>query len=236
MNKKVLGISLIIAGVGCITAGAFCLKPSASSKADSPAPSATTITADATTSATEQITAPATETATQPATQPQTPAKAQDAEEADNHAKGQAFEQYVVSRFGKKYWSINEWRSDKGVDGRYAESNMNPDLEMKLKLKDGEHLVAIECKWRKSVPANGKVKWSYPEQIKRYNAYSQSKGIPVFVAIGLGGTPSAPAHLYMVPLSALKEPQVGMSTLAQYEMKSDRQFFYDAAKQDFKRN
>lgn len=154
----------------------------------------------------------------------------------NNHEKGMEFENYIVNRFGKKFWSIYDWRGDKGTNDRFAETSMYPDIEMKLKLKDKEYLVAIECKWRKSTFNKGMVKWSYPDQLKRYQSYASSKNIPVFVAIGLGGSPSDPEHLYLIPLNQLNSHIVYIGSLKPYEVKHDREFYYDIEKQDFRRH
>ena len=107
---------------------------------------------------------------------------------------------------------------------------------MKLSLKDSEHLIAIECKWRKQSERDGNIKWSYPEQIKRYNEYSSSKDIPVFIALGIGGTPSSPEKVYLIPLADLHSPTINLSDYSKYLVTSERTFFYDTTKQDFKRN
>ena len=48
----------------------------------------------------------------------------------ENKAKGDAFEKFVVKNFDRKYFTLQEWRSDKYVDGIYAVSNHFPDLEV----------------------------------------------------------------------------------------------------------
>lgn len=144
----------------------------------------------------------------------------------DNHAKGEAFERFVVSRFDRKYWSISDWRSDKGVDGRYAESAMKPDLVMCLHLKDDKHQVAVECKWRKEAK-EGKVKWSYPEQLARYRKFASETEMPVFVAIGIGGSPSAPESVYLVPLSSLRSHVADVSYLEHWSHNPEKNIYYD---------
>ena len=54
--------------------------------------------------------------------------------DAENKQKGDDFEKFVVQRFDKKYFTLQEWRSDKYVDGVYAVSNHFPDLEINYKL------------------------------------------------------------------------------------------------------
>ena len=150
--------------------------------------------------------------------------------ESDSHAKGLEFEQYVVSKFSKKYWKIKDWRGDKKSGNRYAESSQYPDLEMRLTLHDSQYVVAVECKWRKEPKSNGKIEWSYPEQLKRYRRYAKETGIPVFIAIGLGGFPSKPDHVYIVPLSRMNSHEVTISSIDAYEHDISRNFFYDTDK------
>ena len=69
----------------------------------------------------------------------------------ENKAKGDAFEKFVVKSFSREFFTLQEWRSDKYVDGIYAVSNHFPDLEVIFddKLKGVKDVFAIECKWRK---------------------------------------------------------------------------------------
>ncbi|MDE6443214.1 MAG: hypothetical protein K2K64_02160 [Muribaculaceae bacterium] len=153
----------------------------------------------------------------------------------DKHAKGVEFEKFIISRFGKQFWSIKDWRGDKSMDGRYSESSMYPDLEMKLSLKGKEYVVAIECKWRNNFNNERKIKWSYSEQFERYKKYAEKTGYPVFVAIGIGGVPSKPDNIYLVPLSAMTSYMISERELKRYLIPSDKLFFYDTAKSDFNR-
>lgn len=153
----------------------------------------------------------------------------------DNHAKGVEFEKFVISKFGRKFWSIKDWRGDKSMDGRYSESSMYPDLEMKLSLKDQEYVVAVECKWRNNFNNERKIKWSYSEQFERYKKYVEKTGYPVFVAIGIGGVPSKPENLYMVPLSAMTSYIISERELKHYITPTDQLFFFDTERGDFKR-
>lgn len=254
-QKKVLGILLIIIGLGSLGAGIFCLTTSKEKEAftektstpiESRQLSQLSLAAEGNayinsdvTSETTQFSTPSVTPSSNISEQKEVKDKSESStntETSDNHTKGVEFEKYVVGRFGTKYWSIQDWRGDKGVDGRYAEANTYPDLEMKLSLKGKEHIIAVECKWRSSFNEEGKIKWSYPEQIKRYNSFSASRQIPVFVFIGIGGTPGDPDKLYIVPLKRLSSHYISRNELSKYEMKSKRQIFYDAKTGDFRRD
>src|SRR5258708_26097704 len=73
--------------------------------------------------------------------------------------KGVAFEGYVATRFSREYFRIEHWRSDKYVDGVYALSNMDPDLEMVFQGCEQAVPFAVEFKWTSAV-AYGSIEWA----------------------------------------------------------------------------
>lgn len=72
-------------------------------------------------------------------------------EKDESYEKGVEFEEYVVSRFSKKYFSLKEWRSDKCSNGVYAESSTYPDMEYTFTLRENSYNFAVECKWRANI-------------------------------------------------------------------------------------
>ncbi len=150
----------------------------------------------------------------------------------ENKAKGDAFEKFVVRNFSRKYFTLQEWRSDKYVDGIYAVSNHFPDLEVifNFKEKGVNEAFAIECKWRKNYYKNG-IEWAQNYQIKNYKEYAEKLNIPVFVVIGVGGEPEEPEELFIVPLQEMKSNTISKSELANYKKDiSDTRFFWDYEK------
>ena len=62
-----------------------------------------------------------------------------------------------------------------------------------------------------------------------YNDYSRSRNIPVFVIIGVGGSPDDPEDVCIVPLIRLKYPYATMDYLRQFRRTDiHRDFFFDA--------
>ena len=154
-------------------------------------------------------------------------------EEQENIDKGREFEKYIAGIFAEqeKYFSIEDWTKDyyNKRDGIKVESNKNPDLIVKYK-PTGEKF-AVECKFRsnpiKSEKINGYVvKWSYSDQIRRYNEFSKSNNIPVFVVIGLSGKPNRPKFMFCLPLEDAKYPEIFLSILDKYERPPDKPFFW----------
>lgn len=157
-------------------------------------------------------------------------------EKEKNKEKGDEFEKYVESLFDERYFVTEEWTTDihNKRTGSYVESNKNPDLIIRYK-PTGERF-AVECKYRSDftylerIDDNG-VKWSYPEQIKRYNEFQNKENIPVFIVIGIGiesniRNKEIPDYMFCIPLTQAKYPEIFPSILQQYERDPSRDFFW----------
>lgn len=148
-----------------------------------------------------------------------------------NYGKGVDFERHVVKLFNTKYYAVKEWtrdNSDKRA-GITVESDKNPDFVIRYLPKNEPF--AVECKYRSSLMWNQKAhglacNWAYPAQINRYREFSQTTGMPLFVVIGLAGTPSSPDRMFCVPLDIAKYPAIFETVLQKYERPPNKQFFY----------
>ncbi|MGN0225030.1 MAG: hypothetical protein ACI4A7_02985 [Prevotella sp.] len=132
--------------------------------------------------------------------------------------KGREFEDYVIEELlhigstGSDAKLI-EWRSDKSLEGVFPETNRLPDLVVSFKRKKK---VALECKWRRTI-----LKSVYNELITNekddiFKQYSTENGIDVWYIIGVGGEPSAPEELYLIPLSATSKVMSDINALRNY--------------------
>lgn len=144
--------------------------------------------------------------------------------------KGDEFERYVVHLFPKnRNFVLHHWRSDKISNGVYAASNQHPDLE--IIYNDGStesrKIFAVECKWRARF-IDDKIEWASEQQINNYLNYQRETKIPVYVAIGVGGTPSSPSFLFFVPLQEIERyPVVYKSHLNKFARNSRQLFSFD---------
>ena len=162
-----------------------------------------------------------------------------DTQEMTNKAKGDAFENYVISKFDRKFFALKEMRSDKGIKGFYPESNKYPDLT--LEYKPNSTTFAVECKWRKNWwRKDGKegLNWvgdNGDKKIQNYNDFSEKNNITVFVVIGVGGKPDNPEELFTIPLKKLTHCYAEESYLYNYLKKNkDRNFFFDSQKNNLR--
>ncbi len=143
--------------------------------------------------------------------------------------KGYAFENYVISKFDRKFFCLKDMRSDKGIKGFYPESNKYPDLVLEYKPSSSQF--AVECKWRadwwRREDGEESIDWAGGDKkIQNYNEYAEKNKTPVFVVIGLGGEPEKPEHLFVAPLNALKYRYAKKSYLEKF-IKRDSNFFFD---------
>ncbi len=148
-----------------------------------------------------------------------------------NKKNGDDFEKYVVEKFSKKYFKVKEWRGDKFVNGRFADTNMHPDLLMEFILREDTAIFSVECKWRQSLFKNG-FSFQKAEQLERYKAFEGEQQHPVFIAIGIGGKGALPEQLYIVPLKEFKKNFIHLNTLKEYEKKVGTQFFFNNEKKE----
>ena len=137
------------------------------------------------------------------------------------------FESYITELFNQKKFKLVEWRKSQRTRDTLTLINYSfPDLEVIFEGRK-KHKFAIECKWRKRFK-EGKIKWADEEHIRTYEAFEKYYGIPVFVAIGIGGEPSMPEKLFVTPLCNIsKYTEVYESDLILFERKTARRFFYD---------
>lgn len=143
-----------------------------------------------------------------------------------NKKNGDDFEKFVVQKFDKKYFSIENWAGDKYINGHYAKTTPQPDLLIEFKLKDESSLFAVECKWRKNERMDS-FDFATEAQLERYRKFEAEKGIPVFVAIGIGGDGGNPEQLFIIPLKRLKYNHITIDYLKKFEKQIDKKFFFD---------
>ncbi len=47
-------------------------------------------------------------------------------------------------KFNKDFFAIIQWTGDKYIEGRYAETTLDPDLQLELKLENKRYPVAVK--------------------------------------------------------------------------------------------
>lgn len=132
---------------------------------------------------------------------------------------GVDFEAYVLQLLqvrGRSDLLLREWRGDKSLDGIVPESNKYPDLVLRQTVKGASFDYAVECKWRSGFPAKRGLVWTDKFQFEYYKYFSRSHNVPVFVVIGVGGLPTAPDAIYVIPLDAITSCMLNRNAIKRY--------------------
>ena len=110
---------------------------------------------------------------------------------------GRMFEDFVVSLCSdKSIFKLLAWRGDKINGEVYALENLLPDLHLRHRLDAGEVEYYIECKYCSSWGDNG---IDLSSQYVRYHNAAKDRKVELFIAMGVGGTPSDPDEFFLVP-------------------------------------
>jgi hypothetical protein len=138
--------------------------------------------------------------------------------------KGDAFEKYIIEKFNKNYFKVLEWRSDKYHNGISPITSQYPDFEVRYQSKSEMLDFAMECKWRASFDSI-EIGWTSIEKLEIYKNYELASRIPVFVIFGIGGSPSNPNEVYIIPLKEIKGIQLSKSFFYKYKRFKTGDFF-----------
>ncbi|MBD5421440.1 MAG: hypothetical protein HDR49_00200 [Bacteroides sp.] len=133
--------------------------------------------------------------------------KREPAEKPSPKEIGNDFENYIANLFKDKHlFNVIEW--NQGVtssEGVYAEADKNPDFKIKQSFGKNGLTYWVECKYRSNVSDKGFVKVAEEYQLSRYRKIQGESHLKVFLAVGIGGSPSDPDDFFIVPLDSIKK-------------------------------
>ena len=131
---------------------------------------------------------------------------------SQSEIKGLHFEEFIVSLLNdRSLFKLLAWRSDKISGNVYAAENLHPDLLVSHTIDGIKAEYFIECKYRSSWNS-GKIDLS--TQLIRYYKHAQRENKALFIALGIGGTPSSPDKLYIIPAEKILHKQIVKRNLA----------------------
>ena len=137
----------------------------------------------------------------------------------DTYVAGDEFQQYVREYLFPKerYDLVHRTHDYEANKNDFVETSKGPDFKFRSKRSGREFLV--EAKYRSRL-YQGAVEWCKPYQLERYK--TNARAMPVFVAIGLGGFPESPQHIFIVPVKHIEYTRLFPSFLKNYEIPADQ--------------
>lgn len=132
------------------------------------------------------------------------------------------FEDYIATKFDEKYFTPDN--SDMATD--YA-LNTKPDLTFIYADSCHTFRFAVECKYRPSFTNENTVQLS-AGQLESYHFFQNQNGIPVYIILGIGGSPASPEKLYIIPLNDITAGHTALtaSFLGKYRKFSVKSGFF----------
>ena len=76
------------------------------------------------------------------------------------------------------------------------------DPHLAFQVKQQKTNFAIECRFRQS-DYRHKFTWAETYQLLYYQRFQQKTQMPLYLVIGIGGLPSKPTHLYIIPFNTI---------------------------------
>ena len=136
--------------------------------------------------------------------------------------KEYAFEKFITDRLSADSYRLLEWRSEKNYDEQFAANIAKPDLEFEMKTANHENRkFSIECKYRSRF-RNDKIDLGKMNRISDYKKYAESKNRPVFLALGIGGKPSGPDIVYIIPVDKIHSTIINFKELTGFKITGSR--------------
>jgi hypothetical protein len=135
----------------------------------------------------------------------------------ESFEKGELFQKYIRDFiFTKRHYVIvDKTHSYLENLGDFIESTVNPDYKFRDISTNKEFF--IEAKFRTNITYNDKVEICSPDQLSRYQSYAAH--LPLFILLGLGGTPLTPKLLSLLPISAIQYPDLYFSKFYKFQIK-----------------
>lgn len=133
----------------------------------------------------------------------------------ETYVKGDEFEHCVRKHLftREEYDLVAQTHDYKANENDFVESSKDPDFKFRSRRSGREFFV--EVKYRSGF-RRGAVEWCKPYQLERYKEIATA--VPVLVAIGVGGRPESPEHVYIVPVEEIRYRTLLTSFLRHYEV------------------
>lgn len=134
--------------------------------------------------------------------------------------KGREFEDFVLELFDlseSSAYSLIDWRGDKTMGNISPANNGYPDFLIEYRKGKTKLYFSVECKWRAFFSRHPNKPLLTPEQLKRYQSYADDKRQRVTIVLGIGGEPSMPEELYLIPIEAFQQVKLSPSSIQKYK-------------------
>jgi hypothetical protein len=144
----------------------------------------------------------------------------------DPDRKEKRFEESVMKKFPGKYFDIVKQPSAKTDQERSSGRLLDPRYVLIYKPTKEEF--AIECAYFPRMYPQEILEFCTPDQFEHFKKYRETRKLPVFFIIGLGGVDNfGREDLFIVPLTSVEKPVLTPDVFETYRKKPLNDFFWD---------
>lgn len=112
---------------------------------------------------------------------------------------GCEFESWVLSRFEPRIFTPETWNRSGSLENLATGSGI-PDLYFKFRTESRRDSFHVECVYRTAL-IDGHYSWGNDDKVIQLKQFASSNSEPVFLVLGLGGTPQSPNSVWVIRLS-----------------------------------
>lgn len=123
-------------------------------------------------------------------------------------SKAVEFEAYCRGFFSKKCFEIVMYAKDlRGEGAESVDRLYYPNYV--IEYKPTRERFSVECKYRSNMPEDdSSIEWTSQRRLEQYLEFSEKEDLPLFVVIGVGGTPSSPERMFCLPFDEADSPAI----------------------------
>lgn len=136
------------------------------------------------------------------------------------------FINFVSNRFSARYFTVNKIEEDHLL--------ALADLKVDYEIREIKGHFLLKTKWALRYQ-NNKIDVATPQEISDYSQYLQEFDEPLFKIIGIGGRPSKPKLIYIIPVAEIISTSLTINEISKY-IKDDQavNFFFDISEKSLK--
>ncbi len=151
--------------------------------------------------------------------------------EEDNPQKEErqeVFRKYILKKFNRGVFRILKAEDEitEIAETIFTNRDLLPDRILSLYRKEPQSKIAIDMRWAHRLTKNG-VSACRKTALARYKLFELRTGIPTFIILGIGGEPSEPEKLIVVPVRELTSSHLHHRLIEYYEKDPMESFRYD---------
>ena len=135
------------------------------------------------------------------------------------------FESWVLSHFDARIFTPETWNRSGSLDNLATGSGV-PDLYFRFRTESRKDSFHVECVYRTTL-LDGYYTWGNDDKVLQLKQFASSNSEPVFLVLGLGGTPQSPNSVWVIRINKMLASKIRLEDLPKARPLIDNGFKYN---------